>query len=331
MKSYQSPKAAAGLLPKRIGNLRLRHFCLVELLVTEGSMHKAARAMYITQPAASLMLRELESVYATRLFERSRRGMTPTAAGLALLDRARVLGAEARLIAEQTTGDASTRLICIGALPRVMLDLIPLVADRLRREWPQLRLRFVEGVASQLLPALARGEVDCVVARIPHDLVAAAEAVEFVQQPLYEEGMCIVAGPLSPWSKQRKLSLAGLAEADWILPPPGTEAREVFVNSFLRAGLDQPVARIESTAVITTMTLAERLPYLALAPEAVARKWQREGRLKVLPVPLDQALSPIAYIRRRTQLDSAALHRLGKLIGECAIRLGRRRPALTTG
>ena len=103
-------------LPNRLGSLRLRHFRLVERLISEGTMHKAARTMNITQPAASLMLRELESAIGVSLFERSRRGMTATAAGMMLLDRARAILGEARFIAEQSRNDDSeSRLLCVGA------------------------------------------------------------------------------------------------------------------------------------------------------------------------------------------------------------------------
>ena len=312
-------------LPNRLGSLRLRHFRLVERLISEGTMHKAARTMNITQPAASLMLRELESAIGVSLFERSRRGMTATAAGMMLLDRARAILGEARFIAEQSRNDDSeSRLLCVGALPRVMLDLMPAVAERVRLEWPQLRLRFVEGVAAQLLDALRLGEVDCVIARLTHDRVA-ANATEFHQHKLYDEGMCLVAGARSPWARRRRLRLADLMTADWILPPAQTEAREVFTNTFLQEGFAPPLPRIESLAVVTNMNLVQHLPYMTIAPSAAAHEWQRLGRLKVLPVPLNRALSPIAFICRHSNRGTDSIHRLENIVAECAAQ--RRRSA----
>src|SRR5688572_13231364 len=121
-------------LPNRLGNLRLRHFQLIDLLVSQGTMRKAAQAMNLTQPAASLMLRDLESVFGVALFERSRKGMTATADGLAILDRARAIIGESRLAAAQAGNAAGGgQLLCVGALPRVMLDLMPLVARHVHR------------------------------------------------------------------------------------------------------------------------------------------------------------------------------------------------------
>lgn len=311
-------------LPNRMAGLRLRHFLLFEQLLAEGTMHKAARAMNITQPAASLMLRELESAVGATLFLRSRRGMSATPVGLALCDRVRAITGEARLITTQNPAEyGGTPLISVGALPRVMLDLMPLVADRVRRHWPELRLRVVEGVASQLLAALDDGQVDCVIARLPHDRVTAPGLAELHQSRLYDEGMCIVAGAGSPWARRRKIDIGTLASADWILPPAGTEAREVLTNTFLQAGQIPPQPRIESLAVVTNMGLVQQLPCLTVAPVAASLDWQKQGRLKVLPVKLNQPLSPIAFICRRVKLDTGGLQRLRVIVEDCAARLHR--------
>lgn len=317
-----SPDCAVPL-PRRLGNLRFRHFQLIDLLVRLGTVRKAAQAMSLTQPAASLMVRDLEAAFGVALFERSPKGMVMTAHGRALLDRARIIVGELHLAAAQTRGtpDSATQLLCVGALPRVMLDLMPLAARHIHDEWPELRLRFVEGVASQLLPLLRGGEVDCVIARLTNDVVASMDADEFHQLKLYDEGMCLVCGATHPHASKRRLQLRDLVDADWVLPPPETVARQVFTNTFLRAGLSPPSSRIESLSVVSSMSLAQHAPYLTIAPSVVAHDWQRLGLLHVLPVALDSALSPIAFLCRQSNRDSAAISRLGALIADCAARI----------
>lgn len=310
-------------LPNRLGNLRLRHFQLIDLLVSLGTVRKAAQAMNLTQPAASLMLRDLESVFGVMLFERSRRGMVATAAGLAMVDRARAITGESRLAAAQTgrSPGGAAPLLCVGALPRVMLDLMPLVVHRVHRDWPQLRLRFIEGVASQLLALLRNGEVDCVVARLTQDVVASIDPEEFHQQRLYSEGMCLVSGAKNPLASRRRLKLDDLCDAEWVLPPPEAVARQVFTNTFLRAGLVPPTSHIESLSVVSSMSLVQQAPYLTIAPSVVAHDWQRLGLLRVLPVNVDDSLSPIAFLCRHSNHQSGTVRRLGAIIAECSAKI----------
>ena len=310
-------------LPRRLGNLRFRHFRLIDLLVRMGTVRKAAQAMSLTQPAASLMVRDLEMAFGVTLFERSPKGMVMTAHGRAILDRARIIVGELQLAAAQARGSAegATQLLCVGALPRVMLDLMPLVVCHTHAEWPELRLRFIEGVASQLLPLLRSGEVDCVIARLTNDVVASMDADEFHQLKLYDEGMCLVCSATNPLAKRHRLKLQELVNADWVLPPPETVARQVFTNTFLRAGVTPPTSRIESLSVVSSMSLVQQAPYLTIAPSVVAHDWQRLGLLHVLPVALDSSLSPIAFLCRQSNRGANAVSRLGTIIAKCAARI----------
>lgn len=316
----------ATVLPTRLAQLRFRHLQLLDLVAALGTMRKAAQAMHITQPAASLMMRELEAVLGVALFERTRRGMVPTRAASAVLDRSRAILGELRAAAARETDEGE--LLRIGALPRVMLHLMPGVVQRIQAEWPQLRLAFVEGVALQLLPALRRGEVDCVIARLTHDVLTSANPAEFDQTVLYEEGMCLLAGPAHPLARKQHIALAELLEADWILPPARTEAREVFTNTFLRHGLSPPPARIESLSVVSSMALVREGRYLTIGPEAVAREQQRLHLVRILPVGVEMAsLAPISLLSRPSSRVSAALDRFRGMVVECARARGQPAPA----
>ena len=54
-----------------------------------GSLSRAAERLHISQPALTRRIQELESEYGAVLFERAKKGMTPTEAGLLLQVRAR--------------------------------------------------------------------------------------------------------------------------------------------------------------------------------------------------------------------------------------------------
>jgi hypothetical protein len=66
-------------------SIKFRHLlCFLEV-ARQGSLARAAEVLANSQPAVSKTLKELEEVLATSLFDRSKRGVVPTAAGLAFL------------------------------------------------------------------------------------------------------------------------------------------------------------------------------------------------------------------------------------------------------
>src|ERR1700758_2343791 len=72
-----------------LSHLKYRHLMLILHLSEHGTLHKAAEYLGITQPAATAMLNDLESLMGMRLFERSSRGVVPTEQAIALLENAR--------------------------------------------------------------------------------------------------------------------------------------------------------------------------------------------------------------------------------------------------
>jgi DNA-binding transcriptional LysR family regulator len=127
-----------------------------------GSLMGAARALQAQQPTLSRHIAELESQLGLPLFERTGRGVTPTAAALAIADAARQMqgGADqlARTLArsrEATGGTVRITTSDVAAtwlLPRVLADL--------RAAEPGIQ---VELVASNTVANLLRREADIAV------------------------------------------------------------------------------------------------------------------------------------------------------------------------
>ena len=79
---------------------RLRHFVAV---VDHGGFTAAARAVYVSQPALSLAVKELETELGVSLFTRTGRQVQLTPAGAALLEPAR------QVLRDSETGQAAVQ------------------------------------------------------------------------------------------------------------------------------------------------------------------------------------------------------------------------------
>jgi len=129
-------------------------------VVDAGSIRGAARQLNMSQPTLSRALQQLEGELGVQLMDRSGRGVTPTAAGSALLSRARVAEAELRKAAEEAkraVGDA-TRLLALGVSPVGASLLLPELVITLQGLPPATRIRILETTPSALL-SLVHDEV----------------------------------------------------------------------------------------------------------------------------------------------------------------------------
>jgi DNA-binding transcriptional LysR family regulator len=137
----------------------LRGFLLV---VEHGTVTRAARYAHLSQPALSASLARLESYFGTRLLHRGRSGATPTAAGTALVPRARaVLAAlgDARRAVSEIEGLAAGE-VRIGASGTAATYLLPPVLAEFRRKHPELHIVLREVTSDEAAREIERGQLD---------------------------------------------------------------------------------------------------------------------------------------------------------------------------
>jgi DNA-binding transcriptional LysR family regulator len=127
-----------------------------------GSLTRAARVLKAHQPTLSRHVAELEAQLGVPLFERTGRGVTPTAAALSIADAARQMhdGADqlGRVLARQREATAGSVRITTSEVAACWL--LPPVLAALQAEEPGIQ---VELVASNALNNLLRREADIAV------------------------------------------------------------------------------------------------------------------------------------------------------------------------
>ncbi|WP_252436189.1 LysR family transcriptional regulator [Pseudonocardia humida] len=144
----------------------LRYFLAV---AEELSFTRAAARMHVSQPALSKQVRALETRLGAELFTRGHRSIALTAAGTALLPRARGIvveweraGAEVRAVAGTTR-----RTITVGFHTRIGRGLVPAITAALAERMPGWRLRFRQVDWGDPSVGLRDGSVDVAVGWLP--------------------------------------------------------------------------------------------------------------------------------------------------------------------
>ena len=131
-------------------------------IVDHGSFRAAAQACFVTQPALSSQIQQLERTLGVRLFERSGRTVHLSWAGERLLPRARnTLASATDLVAEaQAQGEPLAGPLRLGVIPTVAPYLLPQLAPEAHRRYPDLRLLLTEGQTHDLVQQLHEHKLD---------------------------------------------------------------------------------------------------------------------------------------------------------------------------
>jgi DNA-binding transcriptional LysR family regulator len=128
---------------------------------------RAAAAVGIAQPPLSKSIALLEREIGAQLFDRTRHGVFPTAAGDALLDHARRIDREFAAAAHDARSAArgETGALRIGFVASALLSMLPAVLRAFRVAHPEVQLQAEEMTSMESSRALVAGEVDVIVCR----------------------------------------------------------------------------------------------------------------------------------------------------------------------
>ncbi|RSK51267.1 LysR substrate-binding domain-containing protein [Hymenobacter rigui] len=140
-------------------DFRLRVF---QAVARHLSFTRAAQELYITQPAITKHIRELERTYGQRLFERRGNRVSLTEAGTLLLAHAD----EVEQLHQQLTehlhnlhGEAAGRLR-LGASTTLSQYVLPAILPGFQQRYPQVELTLLNGNSEQIAEAILAGQLD---------------------------------------------------------------------------------------------------------------------------------------------------------------------------
>jgi DNA-binding transcriptional LysR family regulator len=298
-------------LPEKFATLKIssRQIALLNALGELGNLRKAASAIHTTQPAASLLLQQLEERLGVQLFERLPRGMQPTLFGDVMIRYAQGAlhefeYAEAQ-IAELARGAAG--MVRIGTVMGPVPTLLTRGVLAFKAQHPKVRVAIEVGTSDMLLPALIRGDFDLVLGRLPDQLDSQGLDIRLFEQG---ERMRIVARPGHPLANRPDTRLADLAPLTWILHPIDSPMRRQVENALKAAQLIQPLDIIETSSILATTAMLESSDMIAVVPNDVAEHYARYGMITVLPVALPLAMANLGLLTSKARPMSAAVKAL---------------------
>lgn len=303
-----------------LARLRFRHLQLLDVLGRTRNLREAAEQLHITQPAATKILSDIESLLEAKLFDRLPRDMRPTDLGLYALRYANTAVADlGRFVSElQTLRAGGHGHLTVGAISASAAQVVTAGIREILQLRPRLVIKLVEQSSDQLAIWLEEKKLDIMVGR----LTEPRQQAIFDFEVLSPEPVWVVCGRHHPLMERSRLELADLGEWPWILYPQATAIRQLFEETFAAAGIRSLVGMVETPSIFSTLELLRATDMLSLQPRAAVEKYVAEGLLGHLPVPIRRAMSSYGIVTRKNEPQSEPMMAFIAILRSVADRLG---------
>ncbi|WP_110648346.1 LysR substrate-binding domain-containing protein [Salinicola peritrichatus] len=277
--------------------LKFRHLQLFVALDECRNLHRAAERLGMSQPAASKLLGDLETLLGVSLFERHSRGVTPNWYGESLIRHARGMLTSLHQVSEEINAlnEGNAGMASIGTVLAPAVTLLATAVERVHRDAPHLKVNIDVDVSRNLVPRLRDGEFDFAIARIPGDMPAG----DFVFEEISEEALCFVCRADHPLSNSPAAPLEALQDYPWVLQPTGSLMRQRVEHLFLHYGLAPPQRIINTADIYMTLAMVGKSDAITVTSREVAELLCSPSRFAILPSPETLSVQPFGLISLR--------------------------------
>ena len=243
-----------------------------------GSLTKAAELLYISQPAVSQAVKQLETQLGTSLFNRTHRGMELTSQGgeqiFKSVEKALFLleNAENR-IAELKTSPTGT--IRIGASDTIFSYIL---ADRIiefNRTYPAVKFDLLMGTSVDTIEQIKTNKVDVGFLNLP---IADPDIV--ITSSVQELNDIFVAGEKFSFLKGREMRLEELQEYPLLMLDTNTVTRKAIINFSHSVGVHLH-PEVECGSLELMIQLAKNGVGIACVPKEYVRRELSEDKTLV--------------------------------------------------
>jgi len=219
---------------------------------------RAAKELYVTQPAVTKHIQELEQHFKVKLFERNGTHIRLAPAGKRLLEHTEALFAVYRNLEFDMSSfsqEHGGRLMLGGSMTAAPYIIPPILAD-FHSRYADVEVSLMSGNTQQIEQALERKEIDLGIVE-GHSRNSSIRYTEFVRDEIV-----LVANPSHPLARRSSIRPEELTRIPLLLREPGSGSLEVLAHALKSVGLKLSQLRREMQLDSTEMIKS----YLLQAP-----------------------------------------------------------------
>ena len=253
---------------------------LFAAVVRQGSFSKAAASLFISQPAVSKAVAELERQIGAPLLDRSSTGVALTAAGQTLYRYAEqiFLTEEAATLELARLRGVEAGRLSLGASTTIGVYRLPRLLAHFAERFPQVRLFLDIGTTHDIVARLLSSPLDMAMVEAP----VSDDRLEVA--PLWQDRLVVIAPPQHHLAPQRTVDLAEALSQPFIGREPDSATRLLVERVLHARGISLPVGlEVASNEAIKQMVQVGL--GLAMVSETTIQTELAANRLVTLPVP----------------------------------------------
>lgn len=287
--------------------LNRRELLLLRAMYRQDTVTAAAASVNMTQPAASALLRDMETRLGFALFSRENRRLHLTSQGRALIPEVlnALAGIEAvdRLAVDIRQG-ALARLD-VGAVAIAASSLLPPALAGMRQAHPSVAVTVRAGIALEIIEMAVDHRIDLgIIIGAPSDI----DRVSSLR--LAPLSLHAVMARDHPWAKQPALTLEQVADAGPIVLAPALPAGRATRQALEARGLPyRPIIEVAQSSA--ACALAAQGLGVAIVESLGAQYAERQGLVARHLLPLKDPVLAVVWSKDRAMSAPAQLLQLG--------------------
>jgi DNA-binding transcriptional LysR family regulator len=257
----------------------LQRMRVFQAVADEGSFSRAARALFLSQPAVTQHVHALEAELGVPLFDRLGRRIALTAAGAALAQHVpQILNlVNSAAVAAREAGGEASRTLRLGVSETLATYVLPPLLGEFQRRVPNAELRLAVADSAELLGDLLNNTVE-----LAFWLREAAHP-QLEQFVLASEPLVCVLPPDDALAQAPRLPASALVDRRLILRGTNSAARRV-IQALLERERAMPADVLEMDNLEAIKRSVEVGFGVSIAPRSAVAREMRAGRLLVVPL-----------------------------------------------
>lgn len=269
----------------------------------EKSFSKAAERLFISQPALSQNIKQLERHFSVTLLNRNPHDLTLTAAGNILAGHAAALlsSAEQMEAAMSAFTDSFNKVISVGTTTAVGGFAVPCSIFIFKNKYPAANIKLKLGNRQQILDQLERNLFDIAIVEgdKPRSILNATE--------IHREEMVVVAPNKPEWKINGKLNISAFCASPFIIREQGSATRSTIERTLQQAGMSLQDLNIimELDSVDSIKAAVEAGHGISILPRIAVRKELYNRTLLPLAVDMLSFLQPVYVVHKKKDLPAA--------------------------
>jgi DNA-binding transcriptional LysR family regulator len=226
-------------LPFTLDQLRILH-----AISNEGSFKKAAEKLYISQPAVSLQVQNLEKQLNAPIFYRDKRKAQLTETGKLLIKYcSRILSlCEETCRALDELNTLQSGGLILGASQTTGTYLMPRLIGIFRNKYPQIAIELQVHSTRKIAWGIANGNIDLAVigGEVPNELKNTLKIISYA-----EDELALIIPLSHSFSSREYIQKEDLYRLNFIALNPQSTIRNVIENTLIQNGIDSSYLKIE--------------------------------------------------------------------------------------